>query len=196
MREAFAPAGFGRRLMLRLALAFAAAVAVAGHAPYGQWNVYRKRNLLILTSRADAPTFPLGKRVAEVLAAHLPSSKAQVSRAPTRERVASLISTEQMDVAVMSPEDAAALGAGHAPFAAYGPVPLRLLAALDGYLLLCREDFPAPHAYLVAATLSENRAALGGGTAPLDPGAIGARIAVPVHRGARAYFDGRPPPED
>jgi hypothetical protein len=87
----------------------AAAMFLCGHAPYGQWGVYRRRHLLILTARADPPSFELGKRVAEVLADRLPSSKAQVSRAPHKERIASLISSQQLDVALMRRDDAAAL---------------------------------------------------------------------------------------
>ena len=62
-------------------------------------------------------SFELGKRLAEVLADRLPSSKAQVSRAPHNERIASLISSHQMDVALMRRDDAAALRKGglHSP---------------------------------------------------------------------------------
>jgi TRAP-type uncharacterized transport system substrate-binding protein len=192
--------GTGRRLLrrglFRVTLALTAAVAASGHAPYGQWNVYRKRNLLILTSRSDAPSFPLGERVAKVLAASLPESHARVSRAPNTDRVASLISTAQMDVAVLSQTDAALFLAGRAPFADYGPVPLRAIVALGDYLLVCREDFPPLHAYLLAETLMEHRNELGFNLSPLEGGKAFVKPMVPVHRGALAYFPGHPPPED
>jgi TRAP-type uncharacterized transport system substrate-binding protein len=193
LRSASAPAGFGRRLLLRSALALGAALAASGHAPYGQWNVYRKRNLLILTSRGDAPSFSIGERVAMVLAAHLPESRAQVSRAPDTDRVASLISTKQLDVAVMSRSDAAALYAGRAPFAGYGPVPLRTIVVLGDYLLVCREDFPPLHAYLLAETLMQNRRELDLAVSPPDAAKMKAESNLPAHRGARDYFEGRPP---
>lgn len=190
------PKRAGRRTLLRLAFAVSAYCFLSGHAPYGQWNVYRKRNLLILTSRSDAPSFPLGERVAKVLAAHLPESRAQVSRAPDTRRIASLISTAQMDVAVLSRRDAASLRAGRAPFEEFGPVALRTLVALDGYRLICREDFPDRHAYLVTATLSDNRAELGVDTGTLDVRKPEVGGDVPIHAGAAAFFDGRPPPQD
>src|SRR5262249_15658215 len=111
-----------RRELLRKAAAGVAATLLCGHAPYGQWGVYRRCYLLIVTSRADPPSFELGKRLAEVLADRLPSSKAQVSRAPNNERIASLISSHQMDVALMRRDDAAALRQGRPPFAGHGPV--------------------------------------------------------------------------
>ncbi len=184
-----------RRGFFKTALILGAVLVGSGHTPYRQWQIYRKRYLLVLTSRTDAPSYPLGKRVAETLAAHLPSSRARVTRAPHTERIASLISTKQMDVAILARGDAAALLAGRAPFAERGPVPLRTIVALGDYLLVCRDDFPGRHAYLVARTLSENRDHL---LLPVSSGETGggeAESTVPMHRGALAYFKGRPPPE-
>ena len=185
-----------RRGLFRVALALTAVLAASGHAPYGQWKIYRKRNLLILTSRSDAPSFPIGERVASLLAARLPESHAQVSRAPNTDRVASLISTRQMDVAVLSRNDAANLLAGRAPFADYGPVPLRAIVALGDYLLVCREDFQLLHARLLAQTLMENRHELGLAVSSPDASERTAGPSVPTHRGAVDYFVGRQPLED
>ena len=68
-----------RRLLIGLGLGVAALLLASGHTPYRQWVVYRKRRLLIGTSKTDGPTYPLGLRVAEVLLAHLPESKARAS---------------------------------------------------------------------------------------------------------------------
>jgi len=184
-----------RRAFLGSALALGALTFGSGHTPYRQWSIYRKRYLVILTSRTDAPSFPLGKRVAEVLATYLPSSKARVARAPFTRRIASLISSRQVEVAILARDDAAALFAGRPPFADFEPVPLRTLVGLGSHLLVCRDDFPERHAYLVAATLSRNRDRLPvtvspGPDQPPEPDAT-----VPMHPGARAFFAGRPPPE-
>ena len=183
-----------RRAFLKSALIAASVAFASGHAPYRQWKIYRKRYLLILTSRTEAASYPLGKRVAEVLATHLPSSKARVTRAPHTQRVASLISTKQMEVAILSRDDAAALLVGRAPFAEFDPVSLRTIIGLGDYLLICRDDFPALHAYLVAATLSRNRDELPATVSPGEVGPVDPDATVPTHPGARAYFEGRPPP--
>ena len=181
-----------RRRLLQTALVGLAGLVSSGHTPFQQWTVYRQRHLLILTDRSDPPSYPLGKRVAGVLAAHLPASRARVTRAPHTERIASLISSKQLDVALMTPTDAVALAAGQTPFKGYGPVALRTLVVVDGYLLICREDFPARHAYVVTRTLDLHRDELpevgtAGSVSPPD---------VPLHPGALAYFEGRPPPAD
>ena len=186
--------GMPRRGALRFGLCATVWALTSAHTPYRQWGVYRQRHLLILTSKTDGLAYGLGKRVAEILAAHLPNSQARVARAPYTERVASLLSSKQMEVALLSRRNAIAMRQGGPPFADFGPVALRMLIGLGEYLLVCRDDFPARHAYLVAKTLSTNRAEL---AVPLSPGVPGApepEAAVPIHPGALAYFQGRPPP--
>ena len=179
-----------RRQFLHAGLIGVLGFVSSGHTPYRQWMVYRQRHLLILTDRSDPPSYPLGKRVAAVLATHLPASKARVTRAPHTERIASLISSKQLDVALMTPPTAVALAAGLPPFEAYGPVALRTLIALDGYLLVCRDDFPARHAYVVTRTLDLHRDEL-----PQVAAAGAAPLAIPLHPGANAYFEGAPSAE-
>lgn len=180
-----------RRRFLHAALIGALGLASSGHTPYRQWMVYRQRHLLILTDRSDPPSYPLGKQVAAVLATHLPASKARVTRAPHTERIASLISSKQLDVALMSPPDAVALAVGLPPFEAYGPVALRALVVIDGYLLVCRDDFPARHAYAVTRTLDLHRDEL-----PHVAAAGEGSPALPLHPGAVAYFEEAPLPAE
>jgi hypothetical protein len=182
-----------RRAALRAAAGGAAWLLLGGHAPYGQWGVYRKRHLLVLTTRADPHADDLGARVAAALAERLPDSKAEVSRAPHRERVASLISSRQMDVALMRRDEAAALRQGARPFADYGPVALHAIVAVGDYLLVCRDDFPARHAWRIAEALA--RDPLLEVRSPV-PATAGPRDAVvPPHDGARTYFAGQPLPD-
>ncbi|MGQ4808838.1 hypothetical protein NKDENANG_02231 [Candidatus Entotheonellaceae bacterium PAL068K] len=186
--------GLPRRVALRFGLIATVWALTSAHTPYRQWSVYRQRHLFILTSKTDGLSYVLGKRVAEILAVHLPNSQARVTRAPYTERVASLISSKQMEVALLSRGNAIAMHHGWPPFADSGPVALRRIIGLGEYLLVCRNDFPARHAYLVAKTLSTNHAEL---AVPVSPGGGGApepEAAVPIHPGALAYFQGRPPP--
>jgi len=182
----------GRRAFLRTAAAGAAAILLCGHAPYGQWGVYRRRYLLILTARTDPPSFELGKRVAEVLADRLPSSMAQVSRAPHKERIASLISSHQLDVALMRRDDAAALRQGSPPFAEHGPVKLLTVVGIGEYLFVCRDDFAARHAWLIAATLDKSRDVLPELLFPTASTSEPPDSRIPLHPGALGYFSGAP----
>jgi hypothetical protein len=183
-----------RREFLRTAATGAAAILLCGHAPYGQWGIYRRRYLLILTSRTDPPSFELGKRVAEVLADRLPSSNAQVSRAPNKERIASLISSHQMDVALMRGDDAAALRQGQPPFAGHGPVKLFTIVGIGEFLLACRDDFAARHAWLIAEAFDKSRDALPELLLPRASTSEPPDWRIPLHPGALGYFVGAPMP--
>ena len=164
-------------------------LTTAAHTPYRQWQVYRRRHLLIGTSKADAPTYPLGQRIAELLATELPESSARVTRGPDPWRLASLLTTGQLEVALLSGADVAALRDGRAPFEAFGPTALNALFAFGDYFLVCRPDFPGHHACLVVETLSEHADAIAG-AAPVDA----AVSPVAIHPGARAYALGEPMP--
>lgn len=175
-----------RRRALRVAGAAAAALLLCGHTPYGQWVVYRKKHLLIGCHRADPPTYALARQVVETLAAHLPAAKARVARAPNAGRVASLLGTAQMDVAVLGPSDVSTMAEGTGRFAPYGPIAMGMLVPVGDRLLIARTAFPDRHAWLVTGALAGTDLA----PAPLSQGTHG----IDWHRGARAYLEGKPEP--
>jgi len=172
-----------RRRLVETALLCGGALLIAGHTPYGQWVVYRKKHLLIGCHRADLRTYQLAQEVVGVLEEHLPSARARIARAPTAGRLASLLATDQLETAILGAEDAAAMLAGSDGFAAYGPVPLRLIRPLADRLLLAHAGFPARHAWLVAAALAEP-----------DVATPTAAAGLPWHPGSRAFLDGEPEP--
>lgn len=178
-----------RRTFLKSGLAAAAFLVAGGHTPYRQWAVYRKKHLLIGTCRADEPTYPLGKRIAATLDQHLPESKARVSRARDQIRLASLITTGQLEVVLFSRDDAAALRDGAPPFEDFGATELTALFSFGDHLLVTRPDFPDRHAWLVAKTLTER-------AHDLDSAAPAHTIAlpVPIHPAAQAFAEGEPEP--
>ena len=143
-----------RRAALKIALGGAAWLLCGAHTPYGQWQVYRRRHLLVGTSKADAPTYPLGQRIVEVLASRLPESSARVTRGPSAWRLASLITSGQIELVLLSAADVAALRDGRPPFEAFGATRLCTLFAFGAHWLVCRPDFPDRHAYLVVETLA------------------------------------------
>jgi len=183
----------GRRAFLRQALLAGVWLWSSGHTPYNQWNVYRQKHLLILTSKADPEGFVLGKKIAETLVERLPSSGARVTRAPDLARVASLIGTKQLDIAVLRRGDARAMGDGAPPFESFGGMPLRVVAYFGDHVLVSRDDFPAIHAYRVAAALAD--AGDDGLATPITAVAQDAPD-LPVHDGAAAFLRGAPPPDD
>lgn len=177
-----------RRRVLRLLAGTAAAPLLSGHTPYGQWVVYRKKHLLIGCHKADPETYALAKRAVALLATHLPAAKSRVARAPDAGRLASLLGTAQMQVAILSRSDAEGMRQGTGRFTAYGAIALQLLTPVAGRLLVARADFPERHAWLVTGAL------VGSDLAPArarpgDP-------AIPWHPGSLAFVEGRPEPVD
>ena len=184
--------GSGRRAFLRQGLLAGVWLWSSGHTPYNQWNVYRQKHLLILTSKADPKGYVLGQAIAATLLERLPSSGARVTRAPDLARVASLIGTKQLDIAVLRRDDARAMRDGAPPFESFGGVPLRVVADFGGHVLVSRDDFPAIHAYRVAAALAGG----GEGVSVTAAAAAGDGPSLPVHDGAAAFMRGAPPPDD
>ena len=172
-----------RREVLWVPLALAYCQSARAHTPYGQWVVYRKKHLLIGSHRADPPTYAKAKRLAAVLAEHLPKSRSRVARAPTAGRLASLLGTDQLDVAVLSRDDAVAMRNGQGKFAPYGKIPLALLANFGTYVLIAHERFPARHAWLVSKTLSDEA----------EP--AGQLEDIGWHRGTQIFLSGEPEPK-
>ena len=144
---------------------------------------------MIGSCKADAPSYPLAQRIAETLVSELPESSARASRAPDQRRIASLLASDQWQVSVLRRGEAADLAAGRGLFETVRAVPLNSLFAMGDHLLVCRPDFPDRHAWLVAATLTENAAGIAGGV-PVEAGAAG----IPIHPGALAHAEGEPLP--
>ena len=106
-----------------------------------------------------------------------------VSRAINLERIASLITTDQANIAVLEHAAALALVRGEAPFADYGPFPLQVILQTDSHRLVCREDVPLHHGYMIAGALMDHAADLG---IRIPEG----EDDMPVHPGAAAYGRG------
>jgi hypothetical protein len=181
-------AGVSRRTLLAGLSCLLVGRAAGAHTPYKQWQVYRRRHLLIGTCRADPESYPLGKRLAAILASEVPESEAKVTRAPNQQRLASLITTGQLELVVLTFGEAVALASGNEPFAEFDPYPLRLVFQLDGYGLVCGKEFPARHAWLVTRALAQRLPVSNGLAAPDDSG-------LAVHEGSRAYLAGAPQPD-
>lgn len=149
-----------RALTRRRALALAGGAALAGsapsllassaaaHTPYQQWVVYRKKHLLIGCHRADPATYAHAQRIVAALDKELPAARARIARARRPDRLASLLGTDQLEVAVLDAETAEQMRLGAGAFAPYGPIPLvaqRRLKGDGGHSLYAHADFPARH---------------------------------------------------
>jgi hypothetical protein len=97
---------FRRKFIARAAALLAGvtfpAISSFAHTPYAQWDIFRKRNLQVLTSHADLPADEVGDEWVALLREKLPLSRALVSRAHDMPRIAALLKTNQSKLAVLS----------------------------------------------------------------------------------------------
>jgi len=177
-----------RRHFFRGGAAVAAAVLLSGHTPYQQWVVYRRKHLLIGCHKDDPRTYDLAKLTVEMLNAHLPAAKARVARAPHAGRLASLLGTGQMEVAIMDKASASAMTKGAGIFAPYGQTALHLLAPINDRILVAQADLPSRHAWLLTEALI--------GTERSTAADITAGLGITWHPGSAEFLQGHPEPSD
>jgi hypothetical protein len=207
--------GMKRRALLTLGVG-AAALVVAGHRPAPaiatdgheasakrglrglkladlnpdrMWPTYRRYYLLIVSQRDDDKSGALTAAVVDVLSRHLPSSRPQLVRAADSRRIGVLIATDQQDVAIMQADSAEALFLAKPPFDDIPNAPLRIIVSFGSHVFVCRPNFMARHAYLLAKTLAEHGEGL---PAP----AVAPAGVVPAHPGSRAFFAGEELPNE
>ena len=145
-----------RRKFLQGGVGTLALLPVLGHTPFPQWKVYRKLHLFIVVNRQDAVACEVADGIALTLATELPESRAMVTRARDSLRLASLISTQQLDVALVHRDELVAWRQGQSPYNQLEPVELRELFAVEDYVLISRDDFLPEHAAVVAQTLEDH----------------------------------------
>lgn len=155
------------------------AAPASAHTPYGQWVVYRQKHLLIGSHRGDLITYDLARLIKAGLDRELPTAQARVARGPRPQRIASLMGTGQLFLAVLHRDEADRMARAEAPFEGYRPTPVQAIASLDrlndGYVLFAAPEFPQDHGHIVTEAIDH----AGLGTAPAS---------ADVHSGAAAYW--------
>lgn len=188
-----------RRRLLRAGLGLCAfspvltSLSALAHTPYSQWQVYRKKHLLIGCHREDLQTWDLAQQMVETLQSHLPAAKARVARAPHPQRLASLLGTEQLQFAIVDVADAKDMIPGNGRFKPYGVLPLQVLWQTGSYLLLVRSDVPIRHGWLVAQALDDAEFAFTAREVSSVEQPLSSEFSW--HTGATLYRSGEPAPE-
>ncbi len=126
---------------------------VWAHTLYNQWIVYRQKHLIIGCHKQDLATYKLAKQIVTLLNQNLPKASARVARAPTSGRIASLIGTAQLDVALLSHREAIDMADGSGMFKPYGKTDIRTLFLTQDYVLVGRAEMPDKHSWLIAHAL-------------------------------------------
>lgn len=169
-----------RRTVLGGMAAGLLAPAAVAHTLYPQWVAYRRKHLLIGCHRKDMATFELAQVLVDGINHALPEAKARPARAPHPERLASLIGTDQIELAVLPRAQALEMRDGAGRFKPYGRIDLTRLGDFGALVLVADAGFPARHGWLVRAALAETGLQH---DPPADP-------ALRLHPGAEAQMAG------
>lgn len=171
-----------------MAAASGALLLLTAHSPYRQWEVYRKARLVIVASFDEQEAVRLGRRLAATLARHIPQSRAMLARARDTNDLFRLLASKQLDMALVDEADAHAAASGAQGFADGGKIPLRSVAQIGPYLLVCREEFPRANAYQIAETIADWwREVFEPATEAAGP-RPSASVRVALHPGAGEYY--------
>lgn len=172
-----------RRKFSRLLFLFTLPIMM-GHAPWGQWHVYRMRHMLFLSVQEDEDSYPFSKEIIEALSHSLPEARARPARAKDFRRVHSLLSTDQMPLVVLSKNIALSLLSGTGVFNNYSPVNMSLVFHFGKMLLLARPSMPDSHTWRLTDAL-------------IRSGKFSNKIndtEIPVHNGSNIRFMNLPMP--
>ena len=154
------------------------------------WPVYRRYHLLIVGQRDDERSSAFTAAVVDVLVRTICPVLALSWSAP-RTRGASACSSPPISKTSPSCRPRALRRSfwRSRPSRTSRKHRLRIIVSFGSHVLVCRPNFMARHAYLLAKTLAEHAEGL---PAPaVVPGGV-----VPVHRGSHAFFAGEEIPND
>lgn len=119
------------------------------HSPWGQYQVYRKKHLLILSSRDDEFSYPFSKELVSCLDKELPESKARPARAIHLSRAFDLLRTNQFQFALFHKKNIELMRFSSGDFAGRKPVDLKTLLNFGEMQFVARHDFPTELAAIV-----------------------------------------------
>jgi len=157
----------------------------SAHTPYKQWAVYRQKHLLVGCHKDDPETYELSKKIVALLEIELPTASARVARAPAATRLASLLATDQLNVAIVAPETAVAMQSGAGIFAAYGSISLGTLLPIGNKVLIGHERLHDNHSWQITKALQS--------MTTVDVKTVSP--ALPWHNGSHQYVLGKPKPD-
>jgi len=157
-----------------------------GHAPWGQWQVYRMRHMLILSVIEDEESYPFSKKIIDSLEKTLPESRARPARARGFRRVYSLLSTDQMPLVVLSKDVAISLLYGTGVFSEFSPVNMNLVYDFGKMVLLARPKMPDNHTWRITDAIIRS---------DMFHEVIN-NTEIPIHNGSKTRFENLPMPEE
>ena len=148
------------RRAIGLGLIALAGLLLPGHSPYTQWYAYRAKHLVVVTDGR-----PGALDLAQAVAAQARSAVEAVR----------LVSSGQLQVALVPSAAAFDASQGQGSFAADGKLPLRAIAALGDEVLVVLDTYPRERARTLPVAIADSAA--------LSSRAAGGKPRIPYHPG-------------
>jgi hypothetical protein len=174
-----------RRFFIKFII-FPIAFMSMGHAPWGQWQVYRMRHMLLLSVIEDEESYPFSKIIIESLVETLPEARARPARARGFRRVYNLLSTDQMPLVVLSKNTAISLLHGEGVFSDFSPVEMNIVYDFGEMVLMARPKMPDNHTWRITDALIRS-----GKFTPVIN-----NTEIPIHNGTKIRLMNMPIPEE
>ncbi|MGA0088919.1 MAG: hypothetical protein ACO3XI_17855 [bacterium] len=144
-----------RKLLILILLALCPILALA-HSPWGQYQVYRQKHLLVLSTRDDLQSYPYSKKLVEALNKSVPESKARPARAINLERAYNLLRTNQFQFALLSKANIEMMRNASDQFQGKNKVDLKTIYEFGDLEFVVQPDFPEDLVAVVAHGVLES----------------------------------------
>ena len=145
-----------RRLFL-FGVAALTPTLLKAHSPWGQYQVYRQKHLLILSTRDDKKSYPYSKTLAAAINISAPEAKARPARAVNLKRAYDLLRTKQFTFALLPADQLEKIRGGQVDDSINAKVDLRTIYSFGELEFVVQYDFPEQLVKIVAHAVAKNR---------------------------------------
>ena len=147
------------RLLILTLFALHPALILA-HSPWGQFQVYRQKHLLVLSTRDDLPSYPYSKKLVNALNKSVPEAKARPARAINLERAYNLLRTNQFQFALLSKVNIEMMRSASDQFEGKDKIDLKTIYEFGDLEFVVQPDFPEDLVAVVAHGVVESLSTL------------------------------------
>ena len=147
------------RLLILTLFALHPALILA-HSPWGQFQVYRQKHLLVLSTRDDLPSYPYSKKLVNALNKSVPEAKARPARAINLERAYNLLRTNQFQFALLSKANIEMMRSASDQFEGKDKIDLKTIYEFGDLEFVVQPDFPEDLVAVVAHGVVESLSTL------------------------------------
>ena len=147
------------RLLILTLFALHPALILA-HSPWGQFQVYRQKHLLVLSTLDDLPSYSYSKKLVNALNKSVPEAKARPARAINLERAYNLLRTNQFQFALLSKANIEMMRSASDQFEGKDKIDLKTIYEFGDLEFVVQPDFPEDLVAVVANGVVESLSTL------------------------------------